>query len=483
MPPEAESTNRLDRTPPPAPDAARPLVGPTRAALDLQRSLLQRLLAFACLLTLLLLAAHGWQIRQQALADTPDTAAVIQQLLNQDQPRQADVFNRESIRVDLAVLEPLARRLAFCVQVEDLWSRQIGAACVRPAPPRSGAGVVARWLEALHTPADTSVRPLLRAPGVAVGHIHVRPDWHTEASHWLSSMYLVLVGWAALAVLAAVIVRPVRRALRPADQILAAIGRLEGGDTTVRLPAFELDEFRRIANEFNSLAAQLATTRAAERRLATHLLDVREDERHYLARELHDDMGQHLTSLRADAAYLRQSLAASTAHAPLTSVLDSLCETLARMHESIQNIVHRLRPPRLEAFGLIAGLEQLIADCKRMHSGAPSIQFHHQGLLDTLEPTLIIHLYRIVQEGLTNALRHADARQIEIDLQRNGDRLRLSIRDDGKGDTAGPVLEGLGRLGIRERASALGGTVEWISAPGQGTQLRVELPAGTWGAT
>ncbi|MPN44827.1 hypothetical protein SDC9_192394 [bioreactor metagenome] len=118
-----------------------------------------------------------------------------------------------------------------------------------------------------------------------------------------------------------------------------------------------------------------------------------------------------------------------------------------------------------------------------MHSGTPSIQFHHQGLFETLEPTLTIHLYRIVQEGLTNALRHADASQIEIDLQCNGERLSLSIRDDGKGDTAAPASEGHGRLGIRERASALGGTVAWISAPGRGTQLRVELPAGTRGAT
>lgn len=454
-----------------------PPVGPTAAALDLQHSLLLRLLAFALISALVLLALHAWQVRREALADVAPTTAIVQQLLNQDQLRQADIFNRESIRVDLAVLEPLARRLAFCVEVEDLWVRSIGAACMRPSPPRPGAETLARWLEAAHAASDATQRPLLRAPGVTVGEIRVRPDWQAEASRWLFAVYVVVAGWVALGILAAAIVLPVRRALRPADLILAAIGRLEAGDTDVRLPPFELHEFRKIANEFNSLAAQLAETRSAERRLATRLLDVRERERHYLARELHDDMGQHLTSLRADTAYLRQSLAAPAS--PLGAVLDSLSDTLARMHESIQNIVHRLRPARLEAFGLIASLEHLVSESARAPvTGTPCIEFRCHGPLDTLPPALATHLYRIVQEGLTNALRHAAASLIEIDLGLDGDRLTLCIRDDGKGDDATcPATDGHGRLGIRERVSALGGSVAWQTAPGMGTQLAVELPS------
>lgn len=457
-----------------------PPFGPTAAALDLQHTLLLRLLVFALISALILLAVHAWQVRRDALADVSPTTAIVQQLLNQDQPRQADAFNRESIRVDLAILEPLARRLAFCVEVEDLWVRIIAAACMRPSPPRPGAETLARWLEAAHAATDAAQRPLLRAPGVTVGEIRVRPDWQAEASRWLFAVYVVVASWVALGILAAIIALPVRRALRPADHILAAIGRLEAGDTHVRLPPFELREFRKIANEFNSLAAQLAETRATERRLATRLLDVRERERHYLARELHDDMGQHLTSLRADTAYLRQSLAAPTS--PLGAVLDSLSDTLARMHESIQNIVHRLRPARLEAFGLIASLEHLVSECARPPVTGTCIEFRHHGPLDTLPPALATHLYRIVQEGLTNALRHAAASLIEIDLGLDGDRLTLSIRDDGKGDYATcPATDGHGRVGIRERVSALGGRVAWQTAAGMGTHLVVELPSPSLG--
>lgn len=466
----------IDRPGSTAAAAVQPAASAARATLDLQRSLSLRLLTFALIVALAMLSTFGWRLSSEALGETPSTAAIVQQLLNQDQVRLAHSFNRELIEVDLEVLAPLARRLAFCIEVDDLWSHRIAHACMAPGAATAGASVLGGLLDRIASDVDTTRLALLRQPGVTVGEIRVRPYWTMEASRWLSAASAVAAAWLALGLLAAALLRPVRRALRPVDQILMAIGRLAAGDTGTRLPALELREFRQIAAEFNSLARQLGATRAAERRLATRLLDVREDERRFLARELHDDMGQHLTFLRAELAFLQQALpGAPPAVAP---AFDNIADTLARLHESIQRIVHRLRPARLDEFGLVACLEQLVADVGRlMGNTGGTVDLRVDGPLESLSPTLAIHLYRISQEGLTNALRHAEASRIELALRVGPQALRLSITDDGcGGDPPRSAADGNGRLGIRERVSALGGKVEWRLSAGGGTQLVVDIP-------
>lgn len=447
-----------------------------RAALDLQRSLAWRLLVFALIVALAMLAIHAWQLRREALSETPSTAAIVQQLLNQDQLRHAHDFNREVIEVDLGVLAPLARRLAFCVEVDDLWSRRIAHACLAPGVPGSAADILGAVVDQAARRVDTTRLMLLRAPGIAVGEIRVRPYWAMEAARWLAAASAIAAAWLALGFLAAALLRPVRRALRPVDQILTAIGRLAAGDTQSRLPALELREFRQIAGEFNSLARQLGATRAAERRLAMRLLDVREDERRFLARELHDDMGQHLTFLRAELAFLQRAL--PEAPPVVAPAFANMAETLARMHEGIQRIVHRLRPARLDEFGLLACLEQLVADAGRLiGTSGGSASLRVEGPLAALPAALEIHLYRIAQEGLTNALRHAAASQIELVLLAGPQAVSLTVSDNGCGATdPARNSEGHGRLGIRERVSALGGSVEWRSAVDGGTRLTVSIP-------
>lgn len=468
--------------PPPAalaaalpPPSARPAPSASAAAFDLQRALLLRLLVFGLAASLLALAAQGWRGHRQALAGLAPTGAIVQQLLSQDQPRLADPFNRERIATDLTVLAPLARRLAFCVEVEDLWGRVIAQDCLAPTSPVAGTAVATEGLAALAGEAGVARYPLLRPPGVSVGEIRVSPYWAAELSGWLGALGMLTLAWAALATLALALIAPVRRALRPADRILAAIGQLEAGDTAVRLPEFELREFRRIGEDFNSLARQLAATRAAERRLATGLLDAREAERRHLARELHDDMGQHLTSLRAETAFLRHGAGDDPALRPS---LDAIEASLAQLHESVQAIVHRLRPPGLDAFGLGECLRQLVREVRRRPDGTPvAVMLTLEGDVDALPGECAAHAYRIVQEGLTNALRHTRAGTVAVTLACAGKDVRVAVTDDGVADGihAGG-RGGHGLAGIAERVAALGGSVELVPLPTTGMRLAAAWP-------
>lgn len=469
--------------PQPASAAFPPLTAPaapsaSAAAFDLQRVLLRRVLAFGLAASLLALAAHGWRGHRQALADLAPTGAIVQQLLNQDQPRLADPFNREQIATELGVLEPLARRLAFCVEVEDLWGRLIAQDCVAPTPPLAGTALAGGWLAALAGDAGIARYALLRPPGISVGEIRVSPNWAAELSGWLGALGMLALAWAALGALAAALIAPVRRALRPADRILAAIGQLEAGDTAVRLPEFELREFRRIGEDFNSLARQLGETRAAERRLATGLLDAREAERRHLARELHDDMGQHLTSLRAETAFLRHGAGDDTSLRPS---LDAIEASLAQLHESVQDIVHRLRPPGLDAFGLGECLRQLVREVRRRPDGAAvAVTLALAGDVDALPGECAAHAYRIVQEGLTNALRHARASRVAVTLACAADGVTVEVTDDGVADAINAGGRGgHGLAGIAERVAALGGSVELapLAAGGMRLAARWPLPA------
>ncbi len=445
------------------------------AAFDLQRALLLRIVLFGLAVSLLMLGVHGWRGYRQALADLPPGGAIIQQLLNQDQPRLADTFNREEIVVDLAVLTPLARRLAFCVEVDDVRGHAIARACPTPHAPLAGAAWMGDGLAALAGEAGIARHPLLRPPGVFVGEIRVSPNWAAELSGWLGALGMLALAWAALAVLAVALVAPVRRALRPADRILAAIGQLEAGDTAVRLPAFELHEFRRIGEDFNSLAGQLGATRVAERRLATSLLDAREAERRHLARELHDDMGQHLTSLRAETAFLRHGAGEAPALRPSLAAIES---SLAQLHESVQDIVHRLRPPGLDAFGLGECLRQLVREEQRRPDGvAVATTLNLQGDLEALPGECAAHAYRIVQEGLTNALRHARASRVAVSLSCVAGRVLVEVIDDGEAEPAsGERRGGRGLIGIAERVAAFGGSVELAPLPAGGMRLAAVWP-------
>ncbi len=218
--------------------------------------------------------------------------------------------------------------------------------------------------------------------------------------------------------------------------------------------------------------AQLRRALAENRRLVDRVLDVQEQERRRLARELHDELGQYLNAIKLDAQALLDGGAAEGAAQRIAASAD-------HVYGAAATLVRNLRPPALDELGLVAALEVCVDTWRRSHP-ALQVQLSTGGELEQLGEKVNLAVYRIVQEALTNCVRHARAGCACIDLTRApapDDGLLLEIRDDGAGLPAEARRSvGGGFVGMRERASLLGGSFELLSAPGQGVTIRVELP-------
>jgi PAS domain S-box-containing protein len=214
------------------------------------------------------------------------------------------------------------------------------------------------------------------------------------------------------------------------------------------------------------------------RLLAQHMSEVQESERRHLARELHDELGQCLTAIKTDAVLIRNR---SVDNEPkVFASAQAIIDVASHIYDVVHNMITRLRPSPLDDLGLIATLEESIS---AWQTRQPEINFKlsMSGKLDHLNEMMNMTIFRIVQESITNAVRHAAASEIKISIINQIDEsIMISITDDGKGmevlDFHSDVDFGL--LGMRERAQSLGGSFQLDSALGEGVAIRVTLPLG-----
>src|SRR6201987_3279487 len=254
----------------------------------------------------------------------------------------------------------------------------------------------------------------------------------------------------------------ISRVLRPTKDILAGLDRLARGDLSSRLPHFRLIELQRISEAFNALAANLERTTREKMQLAAKLVDHQEQERLDLARDLHDELAQSLSAMNAVAASIKTT--AETECPALVADANNLSQTAMAMMRSLRTTLRGLRPPEIDDFGLAASLSALARDHETLAGGRLKISLETNGDLRVLPPTAASHVYRIVQEGLTNINKHAHAAQARVALgfgedggeERAPQRrwLALTIEDDGRRPVENGVPaagSGLGLIGIRER--------------------------------
>lgn len=228
--------------------------------------------------------------------------------------------------------------------------------------------------------------------------------------------------------------------------------------------------------------AEAARNQLRETRLlAKHMDEVQEAERRHLARELHDELGQCLTAIKTDAVLIRNRTEGTEPR--IFNSAQAIIDTASHIYDVVHNMITRLRPSPLDDLGLVPTLEQSMAS---WHEREPKIEFKLQtsGKLDNLNEAMNMTVFRVVQEAITNAVRHADASLIDvkIDARQNSDddRLTMTISDNGKGmvikDFHSDVDFGL--LGMRERAHSLGGEFKLESEPGSGVSITIEIPLG-----
>ena len=209
------------------------------------------------------------------------------------------------------------------------------------------------------------------------------------------------------------------------------------------------------------------------RLLSGSIMAGQEKERAAIARELHDELGQVLTALRIDAVWLSERLKGRDAQAGTRAL--AMCDLIDTTIDEVRALATRLRPGLLDDFGLIDALDYYTKYFGQ-RTGITCI-FKHLNMpqVDDLVATAA---YRITQEALTNAARHAFATKVKIDLQVKRGVLTLSVADNGRGFDPQKLSESdcLGLAGMRERASLLGGSLELQSQPGKGTRVYFRLP-------
>jgi signal transduction histidine kinase len=218
----------------------------------------------------------------------------------------------------------------------------------------------------------------------------------------------------------------------------------------------------------------LERTLKENRVLARHAMQVQEQERKYIASEIHDETGQYLTAIRMDALTLQKSTP-EQAHV----IAVRIASNTQHVQQSIRSLIKHLRPPALDSLGLVGAIERLVSDWKKLN---PRVDCHL--MLDTgehdLNEDINIVAFRVTQEALTNIARHAQASEVWINLQviQRQDKcwLQIEVRDNGKGMDTSQATEGVGLVGMRERIESLHGTFKLMSGLQAGTLITGILP-------
>ena len=283
----------------------------------------------------------------------------------------------------------------------------------------------------------------------------------------------------------------VKRALEPFPVIADGLERIERGDLAFRLPQLAGNEAHAIGAAFNRMAqavqdkvlaerkAHDAEARLEERREMASLADQRvEEERRLIAHELHDEFGQSVTAIRSLAlAIAGQEMAGQGgARDPaIGDVARLISDEAARLYDAMHGLIPRLTPLSLDTLGLAGTLENLVRDWQRRH---PSIALSlRQELPIELGPSINLAIYRVVQEGLINALRHAQASRVDIAVQCDDRRITATVTDDGVGLAADWARPGhFGLRGLAERVRQLGGTFDIGNQDGRGVRLTADIP-------
>ncbi len=275
-------------------------------------------------------------------------------------------------------------------------------------------------------------------------------------------------------------------AFHPLMHLGKVMNRVQAGERSLHAPISGLDpQADQLARTFNVMLEALDD---ASRQRASQIINAQEQERKRIARELHDETSQVLTSLLISLAVLEESIATHEAR-------DRIADTRTLAHQTlraIRNLSIDLRPSALDDLGLLPALRWYIKEYQQKCS--IEVEFQATSFKERLPAEIETALYRIVQESLTNTARHANARKVCITLKEEVDEVYATISDDGSGfdiqalqktsvQERGSGLEsgsglgrGLGLIGMQERAVLLDGSLEITSRPGQGTTVEVRIP-------
>lgn len=367
--------------------------------------------------------------------------------------------------------------------------------CVTFAPPRGEAKTLCSQVEALGPDAPAwfaaldgwlfgphrSIVKALSLHDRSAGSLTTRAE--PDAALRQSWNQVSIAAWVAAAMAAGVSILAafvIGHALQPIRIIIGRLRKLEQGERNFRLPAFHTAEFNHISRAVNDLAETLTRMETARAAMTAKMFQVQEDERRALARDLHDEFGQCLTATLALAALIESNAGSdATRRNEMARDARTITGLQRRMIGTLRGTLARLRAQHIEEVGLEASLRQLVSDFNVQSGSRAIVRLNASGGLASLPRHVAVHIFRIAQECLTNAMRHGSPTEVRLSVERDGSpagTVSVSVEDDGGGDPG--LLDrspGHGMLGIRERIAVLGGSLS-IGQASRGVRIAAVIP-------
>ena len=332
---------------------------------------------------------------------------------------------------------------------------------------------VPSWFTSMIYPSEFATELFVIKGTKSQGNLVIYPDPTDEIKElWREVMPFGLMIGISFFVLLGLTYVAIGVSLNPLDGLLAGFERVEKGEYDVVVPEDVVTELSVINRKFNHLTNVLKKTMDANRLLNRKLVDLQEDERKHLAYELHDEMSPYLFQIQVDTMAITEKVESGNP-AELGKNLDSINNTTAQLQDRVRKTLKQLRPIVLDDLQMKEALTDLVRIWQAKHPDL-TCKFNIDDLERCDDDTLRVSVYRIVQECLTNIIKHAGARNAWVNIKELQDEkipgIRITIEDDGKGMGKDEKM-GLGLTGMRERAEALGG---WLTLqPRSGGGLRV----------
>jgi two-component system sensor histidine kinase UhpB len=313
--------------------------------------------------------------------------------------------------------------------------------------------------------------------GKRIGNVEIVGEPKDEiAEVWENTVALGTAGFFLNAAVIGLLYVLFGRVLDPLTGLARGLSDLELQNYTVRLPRPPARELAAITNRFNAVALALETTRAENLRLNRRLITAQDDERRRTALDLHDEVGPSLFGLKATASSIAS--AAKALPEQTGRIMTERAREMLTIIEHLQvlnrSLLNRLRPMALGHVPLRDILSELVHERERQNPGI-SFTFTAENLMRSYGDSIDLTLYRCIQESLTNVIRHAQAKHVDIHLGAGDANLILAVADDGSGIDPGAPM-GFGITGMRERVEGLGGHYAVESSSGEGTRIRITIP-------
>jgi signal transduction histidine kinase len=338
-------------------------------------------------------------------------------------------------------------------------------------PVRVAEGLVPQWFIALLKIPEIGAAYPVYIEKTHVGDIIFTPDLSADVfEKWMGFLAIVLSGSALMLVAALSAYFTTGSAIRPLGQLREGLTRLRAGDYDSTIPLAGPPEIRKSCEEANQLAATLKRLSRDNRNLLRKIVSIQDDERRELAGELHDELGPLLFAIRANATALFESIPGNTEpHSQANGIL----QAAESLQQANRRILEGLSPLYVQELGLGPSITTLLQNAR---SQVPQIRLTSSidPHLNDIDGVLSQTIYRVIQEGVTNVLRHAHAAAMDVNAAIVGHKVAIEIADDGVGFPPDETL-GRGLTGMRERVRALDGTFELLRGNGR-TLVRCRLP-------